>query len=63
MYHCNASTALLFYRCWLNPHSNFVWSFIVPVLVVFLVNVGFLIMVLVIMYKHAKKRTLIQKAK
>ena len=50
-------------RCWLNPYTHFVWTFIVPVLVVLLVNVGFFIMVLVIMNRHAKTRTKTNKAR
>ena len=54
MYH--GDYTLLFCRCWLNPYTNFVWSFIVPVVVIIFVNFGFFIMALVIMYRHTMKR-------
>ena len=43
-------------RCWLNPYSDFVWTYTVPVLVVILMNSGFFVMALVIMYRHAKRQ-------
>ena len=43
--------------CWLNPHGYFIQTFIVPVVLVILANIGFFIMALVIMNRHAKKET------
>ena len=43
--------------CWLNPHGYFIQTFIVPVVLVILANIGFFIMALVIMNRHAKKQT------
>ena len=46
----------LFYSCYLNPMTSFVWSFIVPVILILLVNVGFFIMAMVIKYRHQKRQ-------
>ena len=40
--------------CYLNPAKSFVWSFIVPVILILLANVGFFIMTMVIKYRHQK---------
>ncbi len=45
------------FSCWLNPHGYFIQTFIVPVVLVILANIGFFIMALVIMNRHAKKQT------
>ena len=50
-------------RCWLNPYTHFVWAFIAPVLVVICVNVGFFIMTLIIMHRHAKTRSTTSEAR
>ena len=42
--------------CFLNPETNFIWAFILPVLVIILVNVGFLMMAAVTLWQHKKKR-------
>ena len=36
--------------------TNFIWAFILPVLVIILVNVGFLVMAAVTLWQHKKKR-------
>ena len=46
----------MFYRCFLNPTTDFIWAFILPVLVIILVNVGFLVMAAVTLWQHKKKR-------
>ncbi|XP_019858481.1 PREDICTED: adhesion G protein-coupled receptor L2-like [Amphimedon queenslandica] len=42
--------------CWLNYESGFIWSFIGPVILIILANVGFLVMAIVIMKRHQKKQ-------
>ena len=44
------------FRCFLNPTTHFIWAFIVPVLVIILVNIGFFIMAAVILWQHKKKQ-------
>lgn len=38
--------------CWLTYKDNFIWAFIAPVLLILLINVGFLIISLKIMRRH-----------
>ncbi len=40
--------------CFLNPDTNFIWAFIVPVVVIILINIGFFIMAAIIMWRHSK---------
>ena len=40
----------------MNPATHFIWAFIVPVLVIILVNIGFFIMAAVVMWQHKKKQ-------
>ncbi|XP_064400246.1 adhesion G-protein coupled receptor G6-like [Halichondria panicea] len=42
--------------CWLNPITNFILTFIVPVVVILLVNVCFFIMAIVIMCRHQTRQ-------
>ncbi|XP_064399841.1 uncharacterized protein LOC135346210 isoform X4 [Halichondria panicea] len=42
--------------CWLNPITNFILTFIVPVVVILLVNFGFFIMAIVTMCRHQKRQ-------
>ncbi|XP_064406870.1 adhesion G protein-coupled receptor L3-like isoform X2 [Halichondria panicea] len=42
--------------CWLNSNTNFILTFIVPVVVILLVNVGFFIMAIVIICRHQKRQ-------
>ncbi|XP_064406825.1 uncharacterized protein LOC135351685 isoform X2 [Halichondria panicea] len=53
----NETTTQQIAVCWLNPHGYFIQTFIVPVVLVILANIGFFIMALVIMNRHAKKQT------
>lgn len=43
-------------RCFLNPETNFVWAFIVPVILIILANIGFFVMAASIMWKHKKRQ-------
>ena len=45
------------HRCFLNPETKFIWAFILPVLVIILVNIGFFIMAAIVMWKHRKRQT------
>ena len=45
IYHC-------IFSCYLNPTSSFVWSLILPVILILLANIGFFVMTLVIKYKN-----------
>ena len=62
---------IVFCRCWLNYESGFIWSFIIPVILILLVslmdgqtnvmlhyqvNIGFFIMSIVIMRRHQKSQ-------
>ncbi|XP_065912743.1 adhesion G protein-coupled receptor E3-like isoform X2 [Dysidea avara] len=38
--------------CWLTYDDQFIWAFIVPVVVIIVINLGFLIMAIRIMWKH-----------
>ena len=40
----------------MNRATHFIWAFIIPVLVVILVNIGFFIMAAVVMWQHKKKQ-------
>ncbi len=42
--------------CWLNSNTNFILTFIVPVVIILLVNVGFFIMAIVIICRHQKRQ-------
>ena len=42
--------------CYFNPATKFIWSFIVPVILIFLANVGFFVMAIVIMCRHQKRQ-------
>lgn len=46
------SFVLIVYRCYLNPATNFIWAFIVPVILIILANIGFFIIAATIMWKH-----------
>ena len=48
--------SFVFCSCFLRPDSYFVWAFIAPVILIFLVNIGFFIMAGVIMWRHQKKQ-------
>ena len=41
----------------MNPHTKFIWAFILPVLLIILVNIGFFIMAAIVMWKHRKRQT------
>ena len=43
------------FRCYLEVEKGFIWAFISPVVFIFLSNIGFFIMAIVIMCKHQKK--------
>ncbi|XP_066297983.1 latrophilin-like protein 1 isoform X2 [Branchiostoma lanceolatum] len=38
--------------CWLNAHKFFIWSFVGPALLIVLINFGFLIIALRVVYSH-----------
>ncbi|XP_019854597.1 PREDICTED: uncharacterized protein LOC100635907 isoform X1 [Amphimedon queenslandica] len=40
--------------CWLSYETGFIWSFIAPVILIILINIGFFIMAIVIMKRHKK---------
>ena len=42
--------------CFLNPGTHFIWAFILPMVIIILVNVGFLVMAAVTLWRHKKKR-------
>ncbi|XP_019854997.1 PREDICTED: adhesion G protein-coupled receptor L3-like [Amphimedon queenslandica] len=42
--------------CWLDYESGFIWSFIIPVIIILLINIGFFAMAIIIMKKHRKNR-------
>jgi hypothetical protein len=42
--------------CWLSYEHGFIWTMIAPVIIIIIINFGFLIMSIVIMYTHYKKR-------
>ena len=44
------------HSCYLNFKTSFIWSLIAPVILVFLANIGFLVMALVIIYRHQKRQ-------
>lgn len=44
------------FRCFLNPGTKFVWAFIAPVIVIFLLNIGFLVMAAIVMLNHKRKK-------
>ena len=44
------------HSCYLNHSTSFVWSLLVPVILIFLANIGFFIMAIVIMYRHQKRQ-------
>ena len=46
---------LHFFRCFLNPSTGFIWAFIAPVMVIFLVNCGFYTMAITIMCKQQRR--------
>ena len=46
----------MLYSCYLNPETSFIWSIIAPVILIFISNIGFFIMAIVIMYKHQKRQ-------
>ena len=41
--------------CYLNTTTSFVWSFILPVILILLANTGFFIMTLIIKYKNQNR--------
>ena len=47
-----------FFRCYLNPENGkFIFAFIVPVIVIFIVNCGFFIMAATILWRQQRKHT------
>ena len=44
------------HSCYLSHRTSFVWSLLVPVILIFLANIGFFIMAIVIMYRHQKRQ-------
>ena len=46
----------------MKTDSHFIWAFIGPVILIFLTNIGFLIMAAVIMWRQQKKRNIQQKS-
>ena len=44
------------FSCFLSPETKFIWSFIAPVTVILLTNIGFLIMAASVMWKHKKRQ-------
>ena len=40
----------------MNPGTGFIWAFIVPVLAIILLNIGFFIMAAVVMWRHKRKQ-------
>ena len=49
------------HSCYLSPHISFVWSLLAPVILIFLANIGFFIMAIVIMYRHQKRQNIDDK--
>ncbi len=47
--------SIILSSCFLNPDTKFIWAFIVPVVVIILINIGFFIMAATIMWRHQKK--------
>jgi len=43
---------MYYFRCFLKTDTHFIWAFIAPVIVIFLANIGFLIMAAVIMWRQ-----------
>ncbi|XP_019858559.1 PREDICTED: adhesion G protein-coupled receptor L2-like, partial [Amphimedon queenslandica] len=43
-------------RCWLNYETHFIWSFIGPVILIIIANIGFFVMSICIMRSHQKKK-------
>ena len=43
------------YRCFLNPKSHFIWAFILPVIVIILINAVLFVIVARVMWKHQRK--------
>ena len=46
----------------MKTETHFIWAFIGPVILIFLTNIGFLIMAAVIMWRQQKKRNIQQKS-
>ena len=46
----------------MKTDTHFIWAFIGPVILIFLTNIGFLIMAAVIMWKQQKNRNIQQKS-
>ena len=46
----------------MKSDTYFIWAFISPVILIFLTNIGFLIMAAVIMWRQQKKRNIKQKS-
>ena len=44
-------------RCFLNPHTGFIWAFIVPVITLMTLTFVLLVVVVRVMWKHQSKRT------
>ena len=42
--------------CYLNAESSFIWSIIAPVILIFIANIGFFIMAVVIMNRHERRQ-------
>jgi len=51
-----------YHRCFLKHETRFIWAFIAPVILIFLANIGFLIMAAVIMWRQQKKRNVNQES-
>lgn len=41
----------------MNPETKFIWAFIAPVIAILLINIGFIIMAAIVMWKHNKKKS------
>lgn len=46
-----------FFSCFLNAETHFIWSFIAPVMVIILINIGFFVMAAVRLWQQRKKKT------
>ena len=46
----------------MNPKTSFIWSFIAPVILILLANIGFFIMAVVIMNRHQRRQHTEKKA-
>ena len=49
-------------RCFLRPDNYFIWAFITPVVLIFIINVCFLVMAAKIMWNQQRKREIKKKS-